>query len=435
MKNTLKIKGGKKLKGIVTPIPNKNSLMAVLPAAVLSDKDIVYNNVPKTTDVQKHLEILKLLGAKVDDSDYSKIIINGKGIDRYIIDSPIASQFRSSIMYVGPLLARFGHARVPLPGGCVLGARSIHAHIEVFKKVGAKVNINDKFVEFKLRHPTKKKYFIWQKEASVTATENISLYAAGTRSEFNFVNSACEPHVSDLLKLLINMGAKVDGVGSNRLKIMGTKGFLKAKFKPSPDHIDIAGFIVAAAITDGEILIKGANIPEIVDGLISHFSPFNISIKKINNDLLVSGGKTLKIDWKNSGFPLAGEGIPKFNPGPWPNFPVDALPVAVTLATKTKGRLLMQNWMYESGFNFAAVLKELGANIFISDPQRIIVEGPCTYKGGEVTSPRVIQACKAIFLAALADPVETTIHGVDVLYRRYPDIVKVYKSLGAVILD
>ena len=431
VENTLIIKGGNRLKGEIEPIPNKNSFMAVLPAAVLSDKDIVYKDAPKTTDVKKHLEILKLLGAKVNDSDYSKITINCSSLNSFEIDSPLASEFRSSIMYVGPLLARFGRAKVPLPGGCTLGARSINAHIEVFKKLGAEIKLTNKFAEFIIDNTKVSTDFIWQKEVSVTASENFALYAAGIDSKITLYNSACEPHVYDLLTLLSQVGADIEGAGSNRITVKGTKIFKTAVYTPTPDPIDIAGFIVAAAITDGEITIKNGNIPLIVDGMISHLSPFNINIKKENDDLIVKRAGELYIDPVKSGFPLAANDLPKFNPGPWPNFPVDALPVAVTLATKTKGNLFMQNWMYETGFSFASVLNELGAKIFISDPQRIIVEGPCKYKGGEVPSPRVIQACKALFLAALADPVRTTIHGVDVLYRRYPDIVNVYKSLGA----
>jgi len=431
VENTLKIKGGNKLIGDVKPIPNKNSFMAVLPAAVLSDNDVIYYDVPNTTDVKKHLEILKLLGAKIDDADYSKITINCKEVKSYTIDSPLASEFRSSIMYVGPLLSRFGKAKVPLPGGCTLGARSINAHIEIFKKLGAQINLTDKFAEFKIDNENVKNDFIWQKEVSVTASENFAIFAAGLKSKVTLYNSACEPHVFDLLQLLLKMGAKIEGAGSNRVTIEGTSTFKAVEYHPTPDPIDIAGFIVAAALTDGEIRIKGGNMSNIVDGLISHLKPFNISIAKDKNDLIVKRDGRLYIDPNESGFPMAADDLPKFNPGPWPNFPVDALPVAVTLATKTHGKLFMQNWMYETGFSFASVLNELGAKIFISDPQRIIVEGPCVYKGGEVTSPRVIQACKALFLAALTDPVETTIHGVDVLYRRYPDIVSVYRSLGA----
>ncbi|MBU0649964.1 hypothetical protein KKG63_02050, partial [Patescibacteria group bacterium] len=189
--------------------------------------------------------------------------------------------------------------------------------------------------------------------------------------------------------------------------------------------------IVAAAVTKGKITIKNACLPVVVDGLVQCFEKFNIGIRRHEKDLEVDGNRELFIDSINSGFPLAGEDLPKLVPRPWPGFPIDVLPVMVTLACKTKGKLLIQNWMYETGLDFVGELNALGANIFVADPQRIVVNGPVNFRGGRVTSPSVIQACKAIFLASLADPVETIIVGADILKRRYPDIVDVYRTLGA----
>jgi len=187
-------------------------------------------------------------------------------------------------------------------------------------------------------------------------------------------------------------------------------------------------------VTNGDVIIKGANVPEIVDGMINWFSMFNIVFERKNKDLRVYVGKGgLITDVNKSGFPLAAPNLPKFVPRPWPGFPVDAIPVIATLASKSKGRLLLQNWMYESGLDFVRELNFLGADIFMVDPQRIIINGPVTFSGGEVTPPTVIQAVKAIFLAALADPVVTVIHGMDTLKRRYPNIIEVYKKLGAKI--
>jgi len=231
--------------------------------------------------------------------------------------------------------------------------------------------------------------------------------------------------------MLISMGVKIEGVGSNVLKITGNGELKETEFISRPDHIDIIGYIVATSLTEGEVIIKGANIPDMVDGIIQYLELFNINIKKSGSDLVVKGNTELKIDWKNSGIPLAAQNLPKFKPEPWPGYPVDGIPVIATLACKIKGQLLLQNWMYESGLNFVSVLNELGANIVMSSPQRVIVNGPIDFKGGEVISTGVIHACKATFLAALCDPVETTIHGVNTLYRRYPHIFDIYKSLGA----
>ncbi len=433
MNGVLRITGGRKLEGSVTPIPNKNSLVAVLPASILTDETMVYKNVPNTSDVVKIVQILKLLGAEVDQSVEGEIKINCSGVKSYKVDAALGGQFRASLMFAGPLLARFGVAEIPLPGGCVLGMRSIAAHLDVFKKAGVNFEYIDGFVRFTKSKKQEKKYDIWQIEASVTGTENLVMLAAGSSATYVLIDAASEPHVSELLKMLSKMGATIDGVGSNRLTITGKKKLGGTEYIPGPDFIDIAGLIVAAAVTDGNLRIKGANIPEVVDGMINWFEIFNIKIEREGADLLVSRNGELKIDVENSGVPVAAPGLPKLYPRPWPGFPVDAIPVMAVLASKTKGRLLLKNWMYESGFDFVRELNAMGADIFVSDPERIIINGPVKFIGGVIVSPSVIQACKAIFIAALCDPVTTEIHGVDILRRRYPNVFETYTSLGALI--
>jgi len=305
--------------------------------------------------------------------------------------------------------------------------------LDVFKKAGVSFEYIDGFVRFKKSKVSEKKYDIWQIEASVTATENLVMLAAGSSASYVLTDAASEPHVSELLEMLTQMGARIDGIGSNRLTITGKKKLGGAVYVPGPDFIDIAGLIVAAAVTDGKIRIKGANIPAVVNGMINWFEIFNIKIERDGLDLLVSRNGELKIDVENSGVPVAAPGLPKLYPRPWPGFPVDAIPVMAVLASKTKGRLLLKNWMYESGFDFVRELNAMGADIFVSDPERIIINGPVKFKGGVIVSPSVIQACKAIFIAALCDPVTTEIHGVDILRRRYPNVFETYTSLGAVI--
>ena len=434
MNGTVKVTGGKKLRGEVFPIANKNSMMAAIPAAVLSNKTITYCGVPNTSDIQKLCLIIQKLGGEVINNGDGELRINCKNIDSYIIDEELGGQFRASLMFIGPLLARFGIAEVPLPGGCDLGMRSIEAHTNVFQKAGVEIERIGTYVRFRAPRVKAKKYTVWQIEASVTATENFAMYAAGIKSEVELFDAASEPHVTDLLNLLKQMGATISGIGSNKINIKGKKSLDKAVFESRPDFIDIAGFIIAAAVTNGEITIKGANIPDIVDGMINWFAMFNISIARKGKDLIVRRGKGgLVIDVNKSGFPLAAPNLPKFVPRPWPGFPIDALPPMVVLASKAEGRVLIQNWMYESGLDFVRELNAMGADIFMIDTQRIIITGPATFKGGEVTPPSVIQSVKAVFLAALADPGVTTIHGMDILKRRYPNIIEVYKKLGAKI--
>lgn len=433
MNGVLRITGGRKLEGTVTPIPNKNSLVAVLPASILTNETVTYKNVPGTSDVAKILQILKILGADVDQSVAGEIKINCEKVNSHKVDQVLGGQFRASLMFAGPLLARFGVAEIPLPGGCDLGMRSISAHLDSFKKAGVEFKYADGFVKFTAPKKSAKSYDIWQLEASVTASENLMMYAAGTGAGFVITDAACEPHVNELLRMLKSMGAEIDGISSNKVTIQGSKKLKGAIYEPGPDFVDIAGLMVAAAVTDGKIRIRGANVPEIVNGMINWFEIFNVKVERDGLDLIVSRNGELEIDTVNSGVPLAAPGLPKLYPRPWPGFPVDAIPVMAVLASKTKGRLLLKNWMYESGLEFVRELNAMGADIFVSDPERVIVTGPVKFKGGVIVSPSVIQACKAIFIAALADPVTTEIHGVDILRRRYPNVFETYTSLGAII--
>lgn len=434
MNGTIKITGGRKLKGTVVPIPNKNSIVAAIPAAVLSDQTITFRKVPKTTDVAKLLAIIEKLGGVVSDNGNGEVKINCQDLDSYRVDEELGGSFRASLNFVGPLLARFGIAEVPMPGGCDLGMRSIEAHTNVFAKVGVEIERIGNYVRFRAPRAKARRYRVWQIEASVTATENFVMYAAGIKSEIELVDAACEPHVTDVVRLLKSMGAKISGIGSNHLTIKGTRKLKKAVFSPRPDFIDIAGMIVAVGVTNGDVMIKGANVPDIVEGMINWFSMFNLVFERKKKDLRVYVGKGgLITDVNKSGFPLAAPNLPKFVPRPWPGFPVDAIPVIATLASKSRGRLLLQNWMYESGLDFVRELNAMGADIFMIDPQRVIVNGPVTFKGGNIYPPTVIQAVKAVFLAALADSVTTTIHRTDLLKRRYPNIIEVYKKLGAKI--
>lgn len=428
----IKVTGGNRLGGTITPIANKNSIVAALPASILVKGTTVYHNVPKSTDVSKILDILKSLGASIDDSNYNRLVIDCTKVTKWVINSPDSKKFRGSIMFAGPLLARFGKAEIPMPGGCVLGKRSIAAHVDIFKGCGISIDYDTENVIFTISKKLKK-VRIWQQEASVTATENFAMFAAGSEGSFELIDAACEPHVSDVLTLLKNMGASIEGIGSNKIRINGNKSLNETSFTPGPDAIDIVGYIVAAALTKGKITIKNANVPDIVDGVIQYLSKFNIKIFKNGKDIVVDGSKPIKIDLKNSGMPLAGDDLPKFSPRPWPGYPVDALPQVISLGCKLNGRILIQNWMYESGLEFCRELSAMGANIFICDPQRVIVSGPAKFKSSEVYPPDVIQAIMAIFLVALCDPVETTINNAHFLLRRYPNIIKDYKKLGAKI--
>lgn len=429
MNGTYKINGGIPLKGKVNPIPNKNSLLGALPLAVLADEGINILNLPDTSDVEHFLNIYKSWGCEITKKNESTLI-NSASIKSHEIPDDIGRKFRGVFSLAGPLLARFGKAKLPVPGGCQLGMRSLSTHINAFKELGIEIETEKDSVIMKKKAGSPRNAKVWLLEASVTATLNIAMYAAMNDGEIEIIDAACEPHVCDVLNMLVTMGAEVKGIGSNHLFIKGNPNLKKASFVPSPDFVDIAGYIVAAAVTKGNLTILNSNIPSIVNGILKWFSLFGVYVKTEGNNLTIDGNCDIIINEKE--FPLAGADLPKFAVRPWPGFPVDVLPVMVTLATKAKGRILFQNWMYESGFDFVRELTYMGADIYISDPQRIIVmDEPAVYKSCMVGAPSIIQGTKAIFLAALADKVETIIHGTDILKRRYPNIDETYKSLGA----
>jgi UDP-N-acetylglucosamine 1-carboxyvinyltransferase len=431
MNGTIKIKGGNPLNGTITPVANKNAILPAIAASVLTRQTVTYKNVPKSPDVKILLEIISKLGGTVDDSDYNNLKITCKNINSHVIDPELGGKLRSSLFLAGSLLARVGKVCIPTPGGCVLGLRSMAAHIDSFKKVGVKVETNGDSILLTAPSKPKESYRVWQIEASVTGTENLFLYLAGTNTIARVIDCASEPHVKNLCEMLASMGANIKGIGSNKVTISGIKELKGTTFTPYPDHIDIATIITAAAITKGSVTIKKAGEPYIVDGLLDVFSKFNVNVKRQGDDLVVNQTEEIKLLNVDTQWPIAAENLPKFSPRPWPGFAVDSLPQIVTLMTKTKGKLLINNWMYENGLDFANVLVKMGANIYVVDPHRIIVQGPCTYSGGEVTAPGIIQATMAIFLAGLSDKGTTVMHGADAIKRRYPEYIEIYKRLGA----
>ncbi len=429
MNGTYKIIGGNALEGSVSPIPNKNSLMGALPLAVLLNEGFGIEDLPDTSDVGGFREIFRDM--RIESTRRGSVtFFNSSKISTHRIASGIAQTFRGSFSLAGPLLARFGKACLPIPGGCKLGIRSVATHISGFRELGIDVEEDGNDILLSLTRGWNQRGMVWLSEASVTATISIASFAAGTDCEIEIRNAACEPHVCDVLNTLSEMGAQIEGVGSNHLSIKGTSNLTPAVFKASPDFVDVSGYCVAAGVTRGNIRIINGNQGRIMFGIAKWLSYFNLDVTFDEADIIVNGTRGLEI--QSDSFPKASHDLPKLSVAPWPGFPVDVLPVMVTLATKSKGRILFQNWMYESGFDFIRELVYMGADIYMSDPQRIIVMEPQTqYVGGVVGSPGVIQGTKAILLAALSDPVETILSGTDILKRRYPRILDTYRSLGA----
>jgi len=428
---TFRIKGGVPLHGEVTPIANKNSLMGALPAAALAGEGILFRDLPDTLDVHTYLEILTRLGAKVTAGGKGNVHVDPTEIRAQTIDPAMGRRLRGAFSLTGPLLARFGSVEMPLPGGCDLGFRGVTTHLDGFRKLDVAVQQRDSSVSLAAPRTHADHYDIWLVEASVTATLDLALYAAGSDFSVTIRDAACEPQVSDVLRLLRRMGVEVEGEGTNCVTVRGSgRPLAGAEFRAGPDYVDLAGSVVATAVTGGRLTILGGNVPTLVDGMANWFRAFGIELEHSGDDLLVAAPERLQVHAEF--LPQAGRDLPKLAVRPWPGFPVDVLPVMVTLACKSHGAILFQNWMYESGFDYVRELKYLGAEILSLDPQRVMVREPAiTFRGGEIAAPYIIQGTKAIFLAALADDAETVIHGVDLLRRRYPAIFETYSALGA----
>jgi len=435
----IKITGGNPLIGTVTPIANKNAILKVLPASVLTKETMYFENVPNTSDVQKILAILEKLGAEVNANlEEGQVNVNCENVNSYEVDTEIGNKFRSSIMFAGPLLARFGKAKIPLPGGCTLGKRSIAGHIDNFKQVGITPIFNEKddTVTFMAPKDIEDSYKVWPIEAAVTPCENLLLYLGGIEANIEYTGCNTEPHTVQLLETLKSMGAEIEGIKSNFVKIKGSKNLKGTKFITGPDPIDIAGIIISAAITKGDVTIKGANKYHTVQGMVNLFKKFNVNIEQKGEDLIINQKEDLKIiDWQTNGLPMAADAMPKITPRPYPGLLADIIPMMVPLACKTEGKVLINNWMYENGLEFVQEINKIGGKILKLDASKVIVEGPVKFIShkDELRPPFIIQATLAVLLCCLCDDSENIIHDASCLVRRYPDIVGFYNKLGAKI--
>lgn len=421
---TLKIAGGKSLNGEVELVANKNSIMPAIPASILTDDPVVFHDIPKTSDVREMFQVLKALGAKVSYKNQGKdVTVKCDSVSTSEIPLQMGQKIRSTLLFMGPLLAKFGRVKTVPPGGCRLGVRQIDTHILGFKSLGAKVKVDD-FLS--LEASKLKGSFIWQDEQGVTPTENLIMASILSEGTTTIYNAASEPHVQDLCNLLNSMGGNINGIGSNRLVIKGVKKLHGTEFTPLKEHLDAGSYIAAAVMTRGEIVIKDAPI-EHMGIILSMYDRLGIKVRIDGKKIIVPKEQNPVIKDHITGT------MNKIEAAPWPLFPVDLLPVVLVLALKCKGSIIIRNNIYEAGLFFIEELIKMKAKVFLSDPHRAVTFGPTTFYGTNVRCPDIIQAGMAIFLASLAAEGTTILQHADVLERRYPDIQSAYNKLGAKI--
>jgi UDP-N-acetylglucosamine 1-carboxyvinyltransferase len=418
------IEGGVPLTGTIVPAGNKNGALPILAACLLTAEEVVLRNVPRISDVDAMLALIASLGAEVTWSAPGEIVVNASSVDHTDIDTELSERIRASFLLAGPLLARFGRATMPPPGGDVIGRRRLDPHLDAFRALGATVHYGRDIQLESPRSGLQPCDFLMD-EPSVMATENALLAAALTPGTTVIRNAASEPHVQDLARMLVSMGADVEGIGSNVMTVHGRAELHGTTHTVAPDHIEIGSFMVLAGVTGGELVIRDT-VPSDLRMIRLVLERLGLRSELDGSDVIVPGNQKLVVS--ND----AGGHTPKVQDGPWPAFPADLTSVALALATQSEGSVIIHEWMFESRLFFTDKLQGMGAAITIMDPHRAIIVGPRKLHGQRVESPD-IRAGMAMLVAALCAEGTTEIGNVRQIDRGYERIDERLRSLGAQI--
>ena len=429
-KEAFKVTGNAKLKGEITPQGAKNEALQVISAILLTDQEVRIDNVPNILDVRKLIALLKGLGVKVTEHNPNSYTFQADDIDIDYFSSDAyqedAKKIRGSVMLLGPLLARFGKAFLPKPGGDKIGRRRLDTHFLGFKELGAEFKFeNDKFY---LSAPVLKGKYIHMDEISVTGSANIlmaSVLAEGTTTIYNV---ACEPYVQQLSKLLVAMGAKIGGIGSNKLLVEGVDKLHGAHHTVLPDMIEIGSFIGLAAMTQSELTIKNVQLNEL--GIIPKtFQKLGIQMNFENDDIIIPEQDVYEIQSFIDGSILT------VYDAPWPGFTPDLMSILLVTAIQAKGSVLIHQKMFESRLFFVDKLIDMGAKIILCDPHRATVIGMARehkLRGITMSSPD-IRAGVSLLIAALSAEGTSLIHNIHQIDRGYQNIDTRLNALGAEI--
>ena len=425
--------GGKKLKGEITPQGAKNEALQVINAVLLTDKEVIINNIPDIIDVNKLIDLLKTLGVKINKLSKGSYSFIADEVDVDIMTSDEfkkkGASLRGSIMVVGPLLARFGKGYIPKPGGDKIGRRRLDTHFLGFQNLGAEFDY-DKETNFYKAHSPKglKGAFMLLDEASVTGTANIIMAAVLAEGQTTIYNAACEPYIQQLCEMLNNMGAKISGISSNKIIIDGVKILHGCKHRILPDMIEIGSFIGLAAMTKSEIRIKNVAYDKL--GMIPNvFKKLGIKLERIGDDILIPSQENYEIESFIDG------SIMTISDAPWPGFTPDLLSIILVTATQAQGSILIHQKMFESRLFFVDKLIDMGAQIILCDPHRATVIGldrKTPLKGIKMTSPD-IRAGVSLLIAALSAEGTSTILNIEQIDRGYENIEDRLLNLGAQI--
>jgi UDP-N-acetylglucosamine 1-carboxyvinyltransferase len=416
------IEGGAPLSGTVLPAGNKNAALPILAACVLTEDEVVLRNVPRIRDVEAMLQLLRDLGVRVEWRGANEIVLCAADVERTAVDREQAGFIRASFLVAGPLLARFGTALMPPPGGDVIGRRRLDPHVDAFRALGATCEYG-RDISITAPNGGLQAGDVFMDEPSVMATENALMAAALTPGATVVHNAACEPHVQDLARMLVKMGADIQGIGSNLLTVNGVERLRGCEHEVGPDHIEIASFMALAGVTGGELRIQACR-PTDLYMIRLVFERLGLRSEVDGDDVVVPGDQRLSIRRD------VGEHKAKVQDGPWPAFPADLTSIAVALATQSEGSVLIHEWMFENRLIFTDKLVLMGADVTLCDPHRAIVEGPRRLRGEKLDSPD-IRAGMAMLIAALCAEGRSEIGNVRQIDRGYERIDERLRDLGA----
>jgi UDP-N-acetylglucosamine 1-carboxyvinyltransferase len=418
------IHGGKKLQGTVRPVPNKNSIIKLIPAALLTDEDVVIHNTPKTSDVIYMLKILEKLWWKYERLSDDTVRINSSDVNSFEIDAELSDKMKASVMFLWPLLVRFGKAMMPTPQWCKLGTRPLDAFIGNMEKMWAIFTHEWGMYGFETKELKGTKVRSW--EPSVTGTENLILLAVRTPGITTIYNAACEPHTQDLCNMLVAMGAKISGIWSNLLIIEWVDKLHWCEWTVISDHLDVAWFIAAAAMTGWEITITNA-VTIHMDLMLETFEKLGIKtiIDRNADTIFVPSQQTREIEktvkWDHL----------MVRAQPWPMLPMDIIHTFAVVAMSCHWSAIFMNIGYEYAWFFVEELAKMKGRTIMADPHRIVTFWPTERQPANVVCSDIIQSAYGLLLAALAAPGTSTLNAITPLFRRFPNFVEQFRSLGA----
>jgi UDP-N-acetylglucosamine 1-carboxyvinyltransferase len=418
----LVIEGGNPLNGRIRASGNKNGALPIIAAGLLADESVTLANVPRIRDVETMLDLVCATGANAEWTGPNEVRVEPEGLSSYEVDAVLAERIRASFLLAGPLLARLGRASVPPPGGDVIGRRRLDPHIHALERLGTTVELDTRY---EMETEGLRGAQIFLDEASVMATENAVMAAVLAPGKTTIANAACEPHVQDLCRFLVSLGARIDGIESNLLRIEGVQQLRGGEWSIAPEHIEVGSFIGLAAVTNSDLTIDGVE-PRDLSSILAAFKRLGIEVELGDDWLRVPPHQELVI--QND----LGDQVPKIEDGPWPAFPADLTSIAVAVATQAWGTLLVFEKMFENRLFFVDKLVSMGARIIVCDPHRVVVSGPSRLYGQRLTSPD-IRAGMAMLIAALCANGRSVIGNVAEIDRGYERIDDRLRALGAQI--